>query len=61
MPAKRAPFDSAAKAILRYRTLADQARFNAEKAVDEAGREWFLALAKTMTELADALEGHRPG
>ncbi|HEX3487568.1 MAG TPA: hypothetical protein VHT51_21100 [Micropepsaceae bacterium] len=46
---------------MRYRTLADQARFNAEKAVDEAGREWFLALAKTMTELADALEGHRPG
>jgi hypothetical protein len=54
--AKRAPFDSAAKSILRYRTLAEQARLNAARASDSAGREWFLSLSDAMTKLADALQ-----
>ncbi|HXI99913.1 MAG TPA: hypothetical protein VNH44_01745 [Micropepsaceae bacterium] len=60
MAAPRFPADDARKTILQYRKLADQAKVNAEKAGDEAGKEWFLSLAKTMTALADALESQRP-
>jgi hypothetical protein len=60
MAIDRFPIDDTRKAIAQYRKLADQAKLNAEKVTDEAGREWFLSLANTMTALANALkEGPR--
>jgi hypothetical protein len=60
MVSKRFPADDTRKAIAQYRKLADQAKLNAAKAGDDAGKEWFLSLAKTMTALADALQAQLP-
>ena len=60
MAANRFPADKVRRSILQYRKLAAQAKDNAGRAVDDGSRDWFLALAKTMTRLADALEKHHP-
>jgi len=60
MAYKRLPADNVRKTIAQYRKLADQAKFNADRSADEAGRTWFLSLAKTMTALADALQEKPP-
>jgi hypothetical protein len=52
----RLPPDRLDRAIAQYRKLAEQAKINAQRAADKSAREWFLSLAKSMNDLAAALQ-----
>jgi hypothetical protein len=55
MAGSRFKADEVGKTISQYRKLAKQAEGNAARVGDAEAREWFLSLAKTMTNLAAAL------
>ena len=42
------------KTIAQHRELAEQAKINAQNALDADRTDWFLSLTQTMTALADA-------
>jgi hypothetical protein len=56
----RFPADKLERTIAQYRKLADQAKTNAARAANAEGKDWFLSLAKSMADLADALQEQNP-
>ena len=46
--------------IKEYRRMADGAKKDAADSKNKAHREYYLALAISLTELADSLQGHPP-